>query len=149
MSGETIGREQRFWNTVALAAFVALCAGAVVLIYNYGALDPAQLGFLDLVLAGLATFRLIHLITYDKIFGMVRAAFMDRDGARLTAAEGGWRRAAYELMNCLWCTGMWSALVVVTVYLLGVWGRFAVMVLAVAGLGSLLQILSKALARQD
>jgi hypothetical protein len=41
---------------------------------------------------------------------------------------------------------MWSGLIVVTVYYLGVWGRYAAIVLAVAGLGSLLQLLSKALA---
>jgi hypothetical protein len=44
---------------------------------------------------------------------------------------------------------MWSGLIVVTIYFLGTWGRFAVIVLAVAGLGSLLQLASKALAAQS
>ena len=43
---------------------------------------------------------------------------------------------------------MWSAVIVATVYCLGPWGRFAVLVMAVAGLGSLLQLVSKALAAQ-
>jgi hypothetical protein len=43
---------------------------------------------------------------------------------------------------------MWSGLIVATAYLLGTWGRFAAIVLAVAGLGSLLQVASKALAAQ-
>jgi hypothetical protein len=57
-----------------------------------------------------------------------------------------WRRVVCELMQCLWCAGLWSALIVVTVYLLGFWGRLAIVILAVAGLGSLLQVVSKAIA---
>jgi hypothetical protein len=139
-------QEQHFWNGVALIAFVVLCGLSVALVARYGTVEPAQIGALDLTLMGLAAFRLIHLITYDKIFEVVRAAFMDREGARLKTAERGWRRLMCEFMQCIWCTGMWSGLIVVTIYFLGSWGRFAVIVLAVAGLGSLLQIVSKALA---
>jgi hypothetical protein len=149
MASERIEQEQHFWNGVALIAFLVLCALSVALIARYGTLDPASLGFLDLALLGLAAFRLIHLITYDKIFDVVRAAFMDRAGKRLKNAERGWRRLMCEFMQCIWCTGMWSGLIAVTVYFLGTWGRFAVIVLAVAGLGSLLQIVSKALAAQS
>ena len=148
MAGERIEQEQHFWNGIALIVYAVLCALSVWLDARYGTLDPAAVGFLDVALLGLAAFRLIHLLTYDKIFDVVRAAFMDRKGARLKNAERGWRRLMCEFMQCIWCTGMWSALIVVTVYFLGTWGRFAVIVLAVAGLGSLLQIVSKALAAQ-
>jgi hypothetical protein len=146
LPSRSLPKEQYFWNGVALIAFAVLCGLSVALVARYGAIDPAGLGFFDLVLLGLAAFRLIHLLTYDKIFEPVRAAFMDREGARLKNAERGWRRLMCEFMQCIWCTGMWSGLIVVTVYFLGTWGRFAVIVLAVAGLGSLLQIVSKALA---
>lgn len=140
--------EQYFWNSVALVAFVVLCGVSVWLVATFGTAWPESLGFLDLTVLGLAAFRLIHLLTYDKIFDMVRAAFMDKQGTRLKTAERGWRRAVCELLQCLWCTGVWSALIVVTIYLLGTWGRFAVVVLAVAGLGSLLQIVSRTFAAQ-
>ena len=149
MSKAPAEQEQNFWNGVALLVYLALCALAVWLIARYGAFDPASLGFYDLALLGLAAFRLIHLMTYDKIFEAVRAAFMDRAGGRLKTAERGWRRLVCEFLQCLWCTGMWSALIVATIYFLGTWGRFAVIVLAVAGLGSLLQIVSKAVAAQE
>jgi hypothetical protein len=149
MAGERIEQEQHFWNGIALIVYAVLCALSVWLVARYGTLDPAAVGFLDVALLGLAAFRLIHLLTYDKIFDVVRAAFMDRKGARLKNAERGWRRLMCEFMQCIWCTGMWSGLIVVTVYFLGTWGRFAVIVLAVAGLGSLLQIVSKALAAQS
>jgi uncharacterized membrane protein len=97
----------------------------------------------------LAAFRLVHLLTYDKIFGMVRAAFMDRDGARLVTAGRGWRRLVCEFMQCIWCTGMWSGLIAVTLYGLGPFGRLAALVLAVAGAGSLMQLVSAALAARS
>lgn len=148
MARVSIPQEQYFWNGVAIAVFALLCALSVLLVGRYGAVDPASLGFYDLVLMGLATFRLIHLLTYDRIFDVVRAAFMDQQGARLKNAERGWRRLVCEFLQCIWCTGMWSALIVATVYFLGGWGFFAVIVMAIAGLGSLLQIVSKALAAQ-
>jgi hypothetical protein len=139
-------REQHFWNSVALAVFVALAALSVALVDTYGNRDFDALGFFDLTLMGLAAFRMVHLLTYDKIFEMVRAAFMDEKGGRLKKAERGWRRLVCEFLECIWCTGIWSALVVVTIYLLGFWGRFTVLLFAVAGIGSLLQLVSKAVA---
>jgi hypothetical protein len=37
----------------------------------------------------------------------------------------------------------------VTIYLLGFWGRFTVLLFAVAGIGSLLQLVSKAVAKES
>jgi hypothetical protein len=144
-----IDEEQHTWNGVALIVYLALCTLSVWLIARYGAFDPKALSFLDLAVLGLAAFRLVHLITYDKIFSMVRAAFMDREGVRLKNADRGWRRLVCEFMQCIWCTGMWSGLIVATIYYLGTWGRYAAIILAVAGLGSLLQLLSKTLAAQE
>ena len=149
MPSERIEQEQHFWSAIALLVFMALCAISVWLVARYATIDPAQIGSLDLTLMGLAAFRLVHLLTYDKIFDMVRAAFMDRQGSRLKTAERGWRRLVCEFLQCIWCTGMWSGLIVVTVFFLGPWGRFATIVLAVAGLASLLQIISKALAARS
>jgi hypothetical protein len=148
MAKAEIRQEQHFWSAVALLLFAVLCAFCFWLIAEYGAFDPATIGILDVALMGLATFRLLHLITYDKIFDIVRAAFMDQEGARLKKAERGWRRLVCEFLQCLWCTGMWSGLIVVTIYYLGAWGRFAALVLAVAGLASLLQLVAKAVAAQ-
>ncbi len=142
-----IERELYLWETAALIVFLLLCALSVWLVAHFGTLDPAQVSALDLTLMGLGAFRAVHLITYDKIFDMVRAAFMDREGTRLKNAERGWRRLVCEFIQCIWCTGMWSGLIVVTVYFLGTWGRYAVIVLAIAGVASLLQLVSKALAK--
>jgi hypothetical protein len=148
MPKTSVEEDQHFWQGIALVGYAVLCAVSVWLVARYGTTDFASLTFFDLALLGLAAFRAIHLITYDKIFDIVRAAFMDHKGARLKTAERGWRRLMCEFIQCIWCTGMWSGLIVVTVYFLGIWGHYAVIVLAVAGLGSLLQLASKALAAQ-
>ena len=142
----TMQKEQRFWNAVALVFFMCLCALSVMLISLYATTGPTDLGFFDLLLLGLATFRLVHLLTYDKIFDFVRDSFLDARGSRLKKAPRGWRRLVCDFLECIWCTGMWSSLFAVTIYLLGMWGRFAVIVLAVAGLGSLFQVISKTIA---
>src|SRR5690348_7508740 len=97
----TLERELYLWETAALVIYLLLCALSVWLIARYGELDPAQLTFLDVTLMGLAGFRAVHLITYDKIFDMVRAAFMDREGTRLKNAERGWRRLVCEFIQCI------------------------------------------------
>lgn len=139
-------KEQRFWNVVALTFFICLCVLSVGLISRFATTEPANLGFFDLTLLGLATFRLIHLLTYDKIFDFVRDPLMESSDSRPKKPPRGWRRLVYEFLKCIWCTGMWSGLFAVTIYLLGTWGRFAIIVLAVAGLGSLFQVISKTIA---
>jgi len=140
--------EQHFWSALALLIYVMAFLTCAWIIARYGSPDFGSLRFFDLAVLGLASFRLVHLLTFDKIFDMVRAAFMDREGGRLKNAEYGWRRLVCEFMQCIWCTGMWSGLIATTVYCLGTWGRFVVLVLAIAGVGSLLQVVSKALARE-
>ena len=84
---------------MAMAGFAILCAISFTLIYFYGD-DVTQFGFFDLSVLGLGAFRLIHLITFDKILDFARAAVMDSNGGRLKAAERGWRRAVCELIVC-------------------------------------------------
>jgi hypothetical protein len=132
-----------FWNGVTTAVFILLCGISFALIYYCG--EGEIDGFFALAVLGFATLRVIHLITYDKILDFARAAVMDSEGRRKT--QRGWRRAVYELTSCLWCAGLWSALIVVTMYLLGSWGRLATLILGVAGLGSLLQVISKAISK--
>jgi Protein of unknown function (DUF1360) len=143
---QTIAQELQFWNAIALAIFILLAGVALWLVARFGP-DEITVGFLDFLVLALASFRLAHLFTDDKIFDFVRALVFDRAGARLTKANRGWRRVACELFECLWCAGLWSALFVVTIYFLGLWGVFIDVLLAVAGLGSLLAVVSRALAR--
>ena len=144
----TIAEKQGLWNGAALFLFLVLCGASVAVISARGSARIEDLNVFDFTLLGLATFRLVHLITYDKILDFIRLAVMDGDGKPLKSAARGWRRPLCDVMGCIWCAGIWSALLLITIYLVGSWGHFAVWVLAVAGVGSLLQIISKAVAAQ-
>lgn len=136
--------ELQFWNAAAMVLFVLLAATAFWLIDRHGEIKPFSL--LDVSVLALATFRLSHLFTNDKIFDFVRVLVFDRKGRKLATSERGWRRVLCEVLECLWCAGLWSALIVVTVYQLGYAGGLAVLLLAVAGGAALLSIVAKAIA---
>lgn len=142
-------RDRSFWNFTALIVFLALLLACVYLIREAGGLRMLRLfNVFDFVIISLAAFRLAHLLTYDKIFGFVRHFFLEesREGdAKPTRIIS---RVVYEMLECLWCTGIWSALIVLTAYLLGVWGQFMVMVFAVAGAAAILQVITKALMKE-
>jgi len=138
--------DRSFWNFTTLIVFVLLLLACIWLIYRFDGMRMLWLfTWLDLIIISLATFRLAHLLTYDKIFNFVRHFFLEesREGDSKPTRVGS--RVVYEMLECLWCTGIWSALVVLTMYLLGIWGQFIVIVLAVAGAAAVLQVLTKAL----
>ncbi|MEK7628740.1 MAG: DUF1360 domain-containing protein [Patescibacteria group bacterium] len=137
--------DRHVWNALFFSAFPI----AVVLLYgvlNRGTGMDQLMGLtvLDLLILGLATFRLIRLVTLDKIFSFFRAAFMNTlpDGSEIRPDKG-FRRAAAELIECLWCTGVWAALMATGLYVSLPIGRFFVVVLAISALGSFMQVVSK------
>ena len=64
MPKTSVEDDQHFWQGIALVGYAVLCALSVWLVALYGTTDFASLTFF--ILLGLAAFRAIHLITYDK-----------------------------------------------------------------------------------
>lgn len=148
MPSNTTTREQYTWNAIIFILFPIAVVALFLLAEKWGALR--QLGgitFLDMSILGLATYRLMRLVTFDKIFSFARAMFMDTrpDGSMAKPAKG-FRLAIAELMECVWCTGVWAALATFVLYLLSPIGRFFVLILAVAALGTVLQVISRSVA---
>lgn len=143
-------KDQAVWNAVFSLLFLVL-----FVTFFWGLTDGLDnftwlylLSTMDIVLLSLATFRIIRLITYDKIFNFVRQWFLVRqeDGSYVKPA-GGPRRTIAELIECIWCTGLWAALGVSVLYFAADIGRFLVIILAVAAVGTLLQNISQMIAR--
>lgn len=70
----------------------------------------------DLVLLGVASFKLSRLLTKDSVTSFVRAPFVEPKGAGPAAGEvkdkpvGGWfRKAVGELVTCPFCLDQWVA----------------------------------------
>lgn len=141
--------ERTFWNFTALFFFLVLLAACAFLIrWADGARMIWLFNWFDFLLISLATFRFAHLLTYDKIFSFVRHFFLEESREADEKPTHVASRLVYEMLECLWCTGIWSALIVFTLYLLGIWGQFVVIVLAVAGVASFLQVSSRRIAHE-
>ncbi len=79
-----------------------------------------SIGLEHLLILSLASFRLTRLIVFDKITERIRSPFFDEvteDGEiYLVPKEKGIRKWIGELLNCYWCTGVWSSALLFIVY---------------------------------
>lgn len=141
--------EQNVWNLIFGALFAALLLGAIAVLERENA-PYYYIPVWDAALIALAIFRLIRLTSYDKITQFARDIFYDFDEApdgtliRVKAPRGP-RRTVTELLDCPWCTGVWIALFVVFFYFYTPYARFVVIMLAVAGVASFIQITANAI----
>jgi len=125
--------EQDFWNFLSIIVFILIFTITYyILIKNnldvfYGA------GIIDLTLISLATFRVIRLIRKDKVMSFFRDFFEKK--------KKGPMKTIHEITICPWCIGIWVSLLVIPVYFLTDIGKIFVLILAIAGVGSFLQIL--------
>ncbi|QSH39545.1 DUF1360 domain-containing protein [Candidatus Kaiserbacteria bacterium] len=143
-------KDQAVWNALFSLLFLLLLISAFWGLTN--GLDSFKwlyvLDSMDIAILALATFRIVRLVTFDKIFTFVRNIFMDlQEDGSYEKPERGIRRTVAELIECIWCTGLWAALPIVTLYFIADIGRFFVLVLAVAALGSFLQLFSQMVGR--
>jgi hypothetical protein len=78
-------------------------------------LNVFQLSWLDLVLLILATYRMGHLISYDRVMEPLRALFTETKPDSTGAGDSvepkgtGFQNAIGQLLCCPICTGTWSA----------------------------------------
>lgn len=127
-----ISKDQDRWNFIFSVLFLIFVG---VLARTLGVLEgrvPTSIPLFDFFLIVLATFRLIRLFVYDKITQFFRDWFID--------AERGPRKTIYGLLTCPWCLGIWAAMVITFFYFLSPVAWLFILVLAVSGLASLVQL---------
>jgi hypothetical protein len=91
----------------------------------------------QLIILALATFRMTRLFVYDKITEPLRRPFFDEieeEGEIYLQPKG----FIGTLLSCHWCTGFWCSIITVILFFNPYLEFFAV-ILAVAGLASLIQ----------
>ncbi len=142
--------DQGVWNFIFSLLFVGLFIAAGWLLFSLGRL-PIAISLFDFTLIILATFRLTRLFVYDKVTQFVRDWFVRKT---VVSEEGGDMvvvrqpyvrgplRTLHDLLGCPWCFGVWAALAVVFFYYLTPYAWFVILVLAVAGVATFLQLLS-------
>ncbi|MCA9361627.1 DUF1360 domain-containing protein [Candidatus Kaiserbacteria bacterium] len=139
--------DQYFWNVIFLIFFSVLFVMGAIILSTEAYLDRETLTFFDVTLITLASFRMTRFFVYDSITKFFREQFyvakVQRGGrVELEKAKTGPRRTMADLMTCPWCFGIWSASTITFFYLLTPIAYFPTLVLAVAGMASVLQVLS-------
>lgn len=121
-----------WWNIGFTVVFAALsCIGYGIVVRTHGVPHTISLG--DAVIIVLATFRLTRLAVYDSITAWARD--MVAHGKPFTLVG-----TLKTLANCPWCMGLWFGLVTVTAYYALAFAWFFLLVLALGGVASLVQI---------
>lgn len=106
------------------------------------------ISWLDFIILILASFRITHLIVFDKITSFFRKPFLsityeeDASGVieESTQIKGtGIRYFIGSLLSCYWCVGVWVALGVVGVYFIVPSSYPILIVFAVAGAAAIIE----------
>jgi hypothetical protein len=126
-------RGENFWNFAFSVFFILVLIAALWFMKSVRGFYLGSVPPFDMLLLSLASFRVTRLIVYDKIAQWFRDLFEDPRGHGL-------RHTIHDLLSCPWCIGFWSALLLVVVYFTFDWAWTVVFFLAVAGVGSLVQL---------
>ncbi len=111
----------RRWMTIDLAAFVALFLVAIFVV-GEGLWWVETLGWFELILLGLATYRLANIIATERVTKPLRAPFVDevrKEGEIVERPKReGFLGATGLILYCASCTGVWVAAFLLYAYFL-------------------------------
>jgi len=123
-----------FWNIVFGLFFAAIVLMGSWWLTDAGSMIPT-FSFFDLSLMTLAIFRLVRLVSYDVITKFIRDAVAP-------APKDSFLGTFSQLVNCPWCTGLWFSFFVVFAYFATPLAYPIIVILALAGVASLIQVFS-------
>ncbi|SFB08269.1 MULTISPECIES: DUF1360 domain-containing protein [unclassified Bacillus (in: firmicutes)] len=102
-----------------------------------------ELTWMTYLMLILASYRLTHLVVFDKITEFIRKPFMKKIEIQTdhgTETKNVPKSMFGYLLNCYWCTGIWSAIFLGTAYLLIPKVTFVIiLILSIAGGQSILE----------
>jgi len=141
--------DQNFWNFISSIVFLAILGAFVYVTKNTNGL-PTKISLFDFAIMILATFRIILLFVYDKVTEFIRDFFKteiievdEKTGeerkVKVPYCKGPLRTIS-ELFDCPWCMSVWVALFVALAYLYFSWAWIVLVIFAIAGTASLLQL---------
>lgn len=93
---------------------------------------PSNISVFDFLILVLATYRFIRLFVYDSITRFIRN-WLEKGNAFM--------RSLRHIVGCPWCAGIWFGFVTVAFYIIFPQYFIFLVLLAVSGVASLLQVL--------
>ena len=130
-------RKHQAWNF--WSAFVFLSAvGLVGFLLNQKGVDIEELTFKEALLIILASFRMTRILVFERIFKYFRDVLKRREDLYVIGT-------IHTMITCPWCAGVWVTLIIIALYYLIPFGVLLVYVLALAGLASMVILVSNLL----
>jgi hypothetical protein len=130
-------RKHQAWNFWSAFAFFGLVALMGYLLNKKG-VDIREITFKEATVIILATYRMTRILVFEKIFKYLRDVLKRREDYYLIGTLS-------SIITCPWCLGVWVTLVIIVFYYLVPYGDLLVYVLALAGIASLIILLSNLL----
>ncbi|MBE0696806.1 MAG: DUF1360 domain-containing protein [Anaerolineaceae bacterium] len=121
--------QSKRWENITKLGLIAIFLGGLALFIGYmtfwgPGLSAFKVGWIDLILLTFATYRLGHLISYDRVMEPFRHLFTDTlpdstgAGETVEPKGTGFQQAIGQLVCCPICSGTWiAALLVYGLYL--------------------------------
>lgn len=142
--------KQIFYNMAVPggALIITFLVFLLILEYVNGEL-PHSISMFGLILIILASFRMIRGATHDKVLRYVREYFkyekryLTEGGQRYVIKKErgtGWKKAINETIECVWCTGFWTTLIVIFLYFLSSATWILILLFAVSGAATFIQL---------
>jgi hypothetical protein len=102
-----------------------------------------NISWMSYIMLILASYRLTHLIVFDKITEFIRKPFMKK--IEINTDQGKQIKEVPKslfgyLLNCYWCAGVWSAVLLGGCYLLiPKWASIFIFILSIAGAQAIIE----------
>jgi hypothetical protein len=129
--GERKHQAWNFWSAFIFFGFVVL----VAFLLDKNNTDIKELKFKEALVIILASYRMTRILVFEKIFKYLRDAFKRKEKLYIIGTLS-------SIITCPWCAGVWVTLVIISFYFLIPYGTLLVYVLALAGVASLVILIS-------
>jgi hypothetical protein len=130
-------KKHQAWNF--WSAFVFF--GAMLLVgylLRQKLVDITEMTFKEALIIVLASYRMTRIVVFEKIFKYFRDVLKKRENLYVIGTLS-------SIITCPWCAGVWVTLIIIVFYFLVPYGVVLVYVLALAGIASMVILLSNLL----
>jgi hypothetical protein len=130
-------RKHQAWNFWSAFVFFGAMLLVGYLLKQRG-VDITELTFKEAFVIVLATYRMTRIVVFEKIFKYLRDVLKKRENLYVIGTLS-------SIITCPWCAGVWVTLIIVVLYFLVPYGVVLVYILALAGVASMVILLSNIL----
>jgi len=130
-------RKHQAWNFWSAFFFFGMILLVGYLLEQKG-VDIREMTFKEALVIILASYRMTRILVFEKIFKYLRDVLKKRENLYVIGTLS-------SIITCPWCAGVWVTLTIVVFYFLVPYGVVLVYVLALAGLASMVILLSNLL----